>query len=83
VEELESGLKSLEGIGAPQEAQQSQLTWTLECFQTLTPKEQTWAGPRPSTHVAYVQPCFDVDPQQLEWGLTLTLLLSCGSCSNN
>ena len=52
MKELWEGLRALKGIGAPQEDQQSQLTWTL-----TAPKEHTRAGlrPLPCAYIADVQ----------------------------
>ena len=43
MEELEEGSRALEGIGTPQEDQQSQLTWNLGGSETEPPTtEHTW-----------------------------------------
>jgi hypothetical protein len=54
---LREGLRAPKEIEAPQENQQSQLTWTPVESQRLTPtNKHTWAGPAPThTYVAVVQ----------------------------
>lgn len=52
MDELEEGLRAPEGIGTPQEAQESQLLWTLGGLLETEPpiNEYTWAGPKAPTH---------------------------------
>lgn len=53
MEELEEGLRVLEGIGTLQEKQESQLTMDLWGIPEtgLPTKQHTWAGPRPPAHI--------------------------------
>jgi hypothetical protein len=78
-------LWALKGIGAPQEDQQSQLTWTLGALKSEPPtKEHTRAGPGPlCKYVADVQLGLHVGPEQLEQGLSQKLLPVCGICSSS
>ena len=77
---LGEGLRDLEGIRAPQEDQQSQLTWGS---QRLNHQPNSKPGPDldTSTYVTDVQLGLHAGSQQLDWGLILTLLPAFGSGS--
>ena len=76
VEELGEGLRDPDGIGTPQEDQQSQPTWTLGGSQRLNHQARMGC---PCTYVANVQFGLYVGAQQLQWRLSLTLIPACGS----
>ena len=86
MEELGEGLRDPEGIASPQEDQQNQLTWTFGGSQRLNHQPKSIHRLDLAPHPMYVQMCslvFMWVPQQLERGLSLTLLPGCRSCSFN
>ena len=79
VEELGKGLRNLDGIGTPQEDQWCPLTWTLGDFQRLSYQLKNIQG-LDLGHLHIGSLVFMRIPQQLEQGLTLTLLPTCRCC---
>ena len=84
MEEFGEGLRDLEGIWILHKDQQSQLSWTLGVSQSLNCQQKNikvlGLSPLPAQMCSLV---FIQVHQQLEWGLNLTLLPTCGFCSPN
>jgi hypothetical protein len=87
MEMLWEGLMAPKGIGIPQEDQQSQLSWSFGDFWRSNHQSKNihiWAGLRLLPHIYQMfSLLFMWIPEQLELGLTLTLLPVCGSDSPN
>jgi hypothetical protein len=82
VKELGEGMWSLEGIETLQEDWHNQLTWTLETLRNWTTYQRAYRqeldlAPPPDIFCRCAAWFFMHIPQQLEWGLKLTLLPAC------